>query len=87
MPSHAGYPVRVAIKSHGYAGVPQEVLDQFRVDATPQKQVGACVPEIVPTNRGETRALEERLEVAVDDVLSVEGSTLTSSENEVRVFV
>jgi hypothetical protein len=29
------------------------------------------VPEIVPANRGETRALEERLEVTVDYVLSV----------------
>jgi hypothetical protein len=79
--------VRVAVEGHAYAGVPQEVLDQFRVDATPQKQVGACVPEIVPTNRGETRVLEERLEVAADYVLGVKGGTLTSSENEVRVFV
>ncbi len=63
------------------------MLDQFRVDATPQKEGSACVPEIVPTNRGETRTLEERLEVAVHDVLSVKGGTLTSRENEVRVFV
>jgi hypothetical protein len=32
VPSHVGYPVRVAIKSHGYAGVPQKVLNQFRVE-------------------------------------------------------
>jgi hypothetical protein len=49
---------------------------------TPQNQGSACVPEIVPTNKGETRALEERLEVAVDDVLSVEGSTFAGGEYE-----
>ncbi len=45
------------------------------------------MPEIVPAYRGEVRVLEERLEVAVDYVLSVEGGTLTCSENEVRGFV
>jgi hypothetical protein len=52
VPSHAGYPVRVAVEGHGYAGVPQKMLDQFRMDASPQKEGGASVPEIVPTNRG-----------------------------------
>ncbi len=45
--------MRVAVKGHGYAGVPKEVLDQFRVHAAPQKQRGAGVPEVVPANRGE----------------------------------
>jgi hypothetical protein len=63
------------------------MLYEFRVDATPQKQGSECVPEIVPTNRGEARVLEERLEVAVDYVLGVKGGTLTSREYEVRVFV
>src|SRR5215207_8976588 len=27
MPSHVGYPVRVAVKGHGYAGAPKQVLD------------------------------------------------------------
>jgi hypothetical protein len=44
--------VRVAVEGHGYAGVPEKMLDQFRVDATPQKQGSARVPEIVPTNGG-----------------------------------
>jgi hypothetical protein len=34
----------MAIKGHGYAGVPKKMLDQFRVDAAPQKQGGAGVP-------------------------------------------
>ena len=63
------------------------MLDQFRVDAASQKQSRARVPEVVPANRGETRTLEERLEVAVYYVLGVKGGTLASSENEVRVFV
>jgi hypothetical protein len=47
------------------------VLEQFRVNAAPQKQGSASVPEIVPANRREIYALEERLEVAVHYVLSV----------------
>jgi len=38
---------------------------------TPEQQRSASVPEIVPANRGEACSLEERLEVAVDYVLSV----------------
>ena len=53
--------------------MPQKMLDQFRVYAAFQKQCSACVPEIVPTNKGEIRKLETQLEVAVDYILSVEG--------------
>jgi hypothetical protein len=74
--------VRVAVKSHGYAGVPQKMLDQFRMNAAPQKQRGACVPEIVPADRGEIRAIEQRLEVAVDYVLGVQRGALACGENE-----
>ena len=63
------------------------MLDQFRVNAAPKKQSSACVPEIMPANRGETSTLQERLEVAVDYVLGVEGSTLTCGEKEVRIVV
>jgi hypothetical protein len=35
VPIHGRYPVRVAVKCHGYAGVPQKVLNQFRVNAAP----------------------------------------------------
>jgi hypothetical protein len=57
------------------------------VNAAPQKQGSASVPEIVPANRREIYALEERLEVAVHYVLSVLRGTLSCGENEVRVFV
>jgi hypothetical protein len=76
--------VRVAIKGHGHAGVPEKVLDQLRVDAAPQKQGGARVPEIVPANRGEASAPEERLEVAVDYVLDVQGGAYLCGENEAK---
>ena len=79
--------MRVAIKSDGYGGVPEKMLYEFRVDAAPQKQRGAGVPEIVPADRGEACTPEERLEVAVDYVLGVQGSTLARGENEVRVLV
>jgi hypothetical protein len=44
------YPVREAIKNHGYAGVPQKMLNQFRVNVAPCKQGGARVLEVVPAN-------------------------------------
>jgi hypothetical protein len=43
------------------------------------------VPEIVPANRGETCALEERLEVAVHYVLSLQGGAYLCGENEAKV--
>jgi hypothetical protein len=52
------------------------VLDQFRVDASTQQQGGASVPEIVPADKLEILLLEQRLEVAVYDVLGVEGVPL-----------
>jgi hypothetical protein len=63
--------VGVAVKCHGYGGVPEKMLHEFRVDAAPQKEGSAGVPEIVPTNGREACLLEERLEVAVDYVLGV----------------
>ena len=74
--------MRIAVEGHGYAGVPKKVLDQFRVDAAPQKEGSAGVPEIVPADRGEACLLEERLEVAVDYVLSVLRGALACGENE-----
>jgi hypothetical protein len=44
--------VRVAVEGHGYAGVSQKVLYEFRVNAALQKQGGACVLEVVPANGG-----------------------------------
>jgi hypothetical protein len=45
------------------------------------------MPKIVPADRGEARVLEERLEGAVDYVLSVQRGTLACGENEIRLFV
>ena len=49
------------------------MLDQFRVDAPTQQQGGAGVPEVVSANKWKILLLEERLEVAVDHVLGVQG--------------
>jgi hypothetical protein len=74
--------VRVAVEGHGYRGVPQKMLGQFRVDTAPQKEGSARVAEVVPADRGEARVLEERLEVAVDYVLGVQRGALACGENE-----
>ena len=49
----------------------KKMLDQFRMNATPQKQRSARVSEVVPADRGEVCLLEERLEVEVDYVLGI----------------
>ncbi len=61
MSSHAGYPVRVAVEGHGYRGVPEKMLYEFRVDAALWQEGSAGVPEIVPENRGEARASRSSL--------------------------
>jgi hypothetical protein len=79
--------VGVAVKGHGYRGVPEKMLHESRVDATPQKQGSARVPEVVPTDGGEASAPEERLEVAVDYVSGIQRGGLACDENEPWVLV
>jgi hypothetical protein len=62
--------------------VTEKMLHEFRVDAAPQKEGGAGVSEIVPADWGDTRMLEERLEVTVDHVLGVQRDALARGENE-----
>jgi hypothetical protein len=57
--------MRVAVEGRLYAGVPGEVLNVLRVGATSEQDREAGVPEIVPTDRGETSVLGERFEVPV----------------------
>ena len=54
------------------------------MDATPQKQGSARVPEVVPTDGGEASAPEERLKVAVDWIL---GLLFRPAATEIRDFV
>jgi hypothetical protein len=51
--------------------VPGEVLDVLRVRASRKQDCQASLTEIVPAYIGQTGTLEQRLEVAVDDVLCV----------------
>ena len=78
--------MRVAVEGHGYAGVPQKVLDQYRMYAAPQKQRSACVPEIVPAYLRQPRSSEKRLEVPVNYVLGVHRCALRGREYEVVVL-
>ena len=56
--------------------MPKRFLNIGRVGATGEQQGGVGVPEIVPPYVRQPRPLEERLEVAVDDVLGVERRAL-----------
>ena len=49
----------------------QKMLNRFRVNAAPQKQGGARVPEVVPANIAKPCALQQGLELPIDDVQCV----------------
>ena len=49
----------------------QEVLDHLRVHAATEQQRGASVAEVVPAYVWQASVAEQGLEVAVDEVLSV----------------
>ena len=65
-----------------YACVPRQVLNKFGVHASTEQQREAGVPEIVPANVGQPCPPEQRLEVAVDDVLRIEWCTFGGGEDE-----
>ena len=54
------------------------------MNAAPKEQGGARVTEVVPVpvDRGEARATEQRLEVAVDYVLGVQRGALARGKNQ-----
>lgn len=64
--------MRVAIEGQLYACVSCEVLDELGMHAPAEKQSEARVPEVVPANVGQPCSPEQRLEVAVDNVLRIE---------------
>ena len=62
--------------------MPKRFLNIGRVGATGQQQGGVGVPEITPAYRWQPCSLKQRLEVAVDDVLSVERCTFAGGEHK-----
>lgn len=51
----------IAVKGHGYRGVPEKMLHEFRVDPAPQEEGSAGMTEIVPTDRGRPACLRSGL--------------------------
>ncbi len=80
--SHIGEYVRVDVEGKAYVGVAQKLLDVLRVDALPQEERGARVPEIVEAyRRGQSGALQRGLECAVE-VAAQRGRTDAGREEE-----
>jgi hypothetical protein len=65
--------IGVGVQGHRYGRVPEELLDELRVDPSAQEQRGARVPDVVETDVGQASLLEERLEGTLDQVLGVQG--------------
>ncbi len=72
----------VAVEGELDRGVPGEMLDVLRVRSSRKQDREADMPQIVPAYIRQPRTLEHGLEVPVDYVLSVEGSTLAGGEHE-----
>ena len=73
----------VGVQNHGYAGVAEELLHKLDVDAPAEKQRGARVPQVVETDVGQTRPLQERLEGAGDQVRARYGRAEPGREHKV----
>ena len=62
----------VGVEGHGYGGVTEEFLDEFRVDAPAQEQGGAGVTEVVEAYVGQVGFSEEGFERTFDEVFGVD---------------
>src|SRR5215203_1339620 len=78
--AHAGHPVRVAVEGQLHAGVSERLLHVGRMHPPREQEGSVSVPDIVPPYVRQARSFEERLEVAVDDILGVQWSTLAGRE-------
>ena len=67
--------------------MPREVLDELGMHAPAEKQSEARVPEVVPAYIGQPSSPEQRLEMAVDDVLRIEWCPLDGGEDEPRILI
>ena len=67
--------------------MPREVLNVLGVNPPREQQREAGMPQVVPAYAGQSRASEQRLEVAVDHVLGVERRPQTGGEDETVVLV
>ena len=72
--------MRVAVQGHADRGMPEQVLNQLRVGTTREQESSARVPQIVPAYLRQSRPPKQRLEVAVDDVLSLLRGALALGE-------
>ncbi len=72
----------VTVKGELDACVSEQMLHQLWVYAMAKQQGSACVPKIVPPDRGEVSTIQQWLEVPVDDVLGVERCALRGGEHE-----
>jgi hypothetical protein len=79
--------VRVGVEGDADAGVPQELLDELRVDVPLEEEGGACMPEIVEGDLRQTRTLQERREATLSEVGGAYRGSGCGSEDEALILV
>jgi hypothetical protein len=70
-----------------HRGVPEKFLHKLGVDALTEQERGARVPEIVQTDVGKTRPLQERRERMLTKVRGVDRGPGLRSEDEALIAV
>jgi hypothetical protein len=77
---HVGEHVGVGVQGDGYAGMPQHLGDNLRVDVLREQQRGARMPKIVKAYLGQARPLEQGLEEMSGDVAQIKRLTYLRGE-------
>jgi hypothetical protein len=76
----------VPVKRHGYRGMPQQLLDELRVDAAREQQSSTRVPKIVQRHRWQPGGHQQGLEAATVHHVPPRGCSLAKGEYEPVVF-
>ena len=72
----------VGVESDGDGGVAQQFLNELRVDSTRQQDGGAGVAQVVETDLWQSGLIQQRLERALGQVVSVERGPDLRGEHE-----
>ena len=84
---HAWHLVNVDVEGDGDGGVSEDFLHYLGVGALREQEARRRVPEVVETKgAGETGFIEQGLEGAGDEVVTLDGGTRGGAEHKIAIF-
>jgi hypothetical protein len=81
-PLHVGQYMRIGVQGDRNASVAQKFLHYLGMDAPAKHERRAGVTEVVETDLGKARAIEERLEGSNDEVTTIDGGANLRGKDE-----